>query len=63
MRNQKTPEAVKEAIGRLEGAYAIGVMCSDEPGRISPPDWEILWSLELELANTTLHPMFWHYAR
>ena len=26
--------AVKEAIGRLEGAYAIGVMCSDEPGRI-----------------------------
>ena len=26
--------AVKEAIGRLEGAYAIGVMCRDEPGRI-----------------------------
>ena len=26
--------AVKEAIGRLEGAYAIGVMCCDEPGRI-----------------------------
>lgn len=26
--------AVKDAIQRLEGAYAIGVMCLDEPGRI-----------------------------
>jgi glucosamine--fructose-6-phosphate aminotransferase (isomerizing) len=26
--------AVKEAIQRLEGAYAIGVMCRDDPGRI-----------------------------
>lgn len=26
--------AVKDAIQRLEGAYAIGVMCRDEPGRI-----------------------------
>ena len=26
--------AVREAIQRLEGAYAIGVMCRDDPGRI-----------------------------
>ncbi len=26
--------AVKEAVQRLDGAYAIGVMCRDEPGRI-----------------------------
>ncbi|MCH2354353.1 MAG: class II glutamine amidotransferase, partial [Pseudomonadales bacterium] len=26
--------AVKDAIQRLEGAYAIGVMCRDDPGRI-----------------------------